>query len=145
MRRISTIVPFIQFSFLALIIFAVVSANPCLAQDAFSGQLDSHPGSPSPQTQAPILPAATNGTIGPPTPYNGPVQTPTSPGAYNGPRLQGVMTAGTVRVNPNIFQENPAVIFAVPVVAFGLFLLLRRKRASVWEMGAVAAVILTLS
>lgn len=52
------------------------------------------------------------------------------------------MTAGTVKIPPQSILDLPIYVLAVPAVAFILYLVVRRNRASIWEMGLVSALIL---
>lgn len=111
----------------ALAATALTTATPLTshAQDSFN----SIPQTPSAGNQVPQLQGATMGTIGPP--------------GCNATVIQGVMTAGTVRVHnsPDI-SGLPAHYLAVPLMAFALFLFVRRNRASIWEMGIASSLIL---
>lgn len=108
-----------------LVLLAVTPA--CFAQDQSSPNLTDY-ATPS-VGSAPQLPGATNGTIGPPG----------GDATFISKRSEGLM------VKRNVFEECPAAVFTVPVVALAVFLLVRRKRSSMWEMGTVASVILALS
>lgn len=55
--------------------------------------------------------------------------------------IQRVMTAVSVNNSPDI-SGIPAHYMAVPLVAFALFLFVRRNRASIWEMGIASSLIL---
>lgn len=122
----------------ALAVTALASGTPLPghAQDAFvaDGPQPSRAptvfyASPSGGADPPSLQGATMGTIGPPR--------------ADATVIQGVMTAGTVRVDPMSRLTNlPLHYLAVPVVAFALFLIVRRNRASIWEMGIVSSLIL---
>lgn len=110
---------------------AALSVQFTLAQEAFDSAPDStrsanatNPAfSPTPSL-APILPGATNGTIGP-------------PGA-DAMVVSGGSPRGAVVLN---VLRYPAEWFAVPLTALLLFFLVRRKRASFWELGLVTSVI----
>lgn len=118
-------------------IAAALSVQFAVAQDAFeavpdpgsSGKGASHGfnGAPSfspTPSMAPVLPGATNGTIG--------------PQGADAVVLSGGGTGGAVVVN--VFRY-PGEWLAVPLTAFLLFFLVRRKRASFWETGLVTSVI----
>lgn len=90
------------------------------------------PDTPAPMYQkegrAPILPGATNGTIGPP--------------GGDTTSIMGVMTAGTVRVNhsPSYAWLVPVSVCSVAAVMFALTM--RKKRGALWVLGGCAALIL---
>ncbi|MBY0550350.1 MAG: hypothetical protein K2W95_23935 [Candidatus Obscuribacterales bacterium] len=115
----------------ALVATALAAATPLKshAQESFT----SFPQPPS--EQPPQLQGATMGTIG--------------PQGGDATVIQGVMTAGTVRaMAPGYVYVSPEITdlashyMAVPLVAFALFLFVRRNRASIWEMGIASSLIL---
>lgn len=119
-------------------IAAALSVQFAAAQDAFDAVPDPGPsgrgassgvtGSPSfnpTPSMAPILPGATNGTIGP----QGADVVVVSGGGTRGAAVLNVL-------------RYPAEWFAVPLTALMFFFLVRRKRASFWEMGLVTSVLL---
>ena len=110
----------------------LATAQPCLAQSAFD-----HAGSP--QGNAPMLPGATSvpclqgatmGTIGPP--------------GGDASVITGIDVTQFSSTANNSF-DLPPFLLADPTVALALFLLIRRKRTSMWEMGIVTSVILGIS
>jgi hypothetical protein len=123
---------------------SVASQPECQAQN--SGSV--------PQSEAPILPGSTNGvpplqgatmgTIGPPSADStvSPDMCATPPQEEGAPVISSVMTAGTVKISPQSILDLPIYVLAVPAVAFILYLVVRRNRASIWEMGLVSALIL---
>lgn len=101
------------------------------AQDAFetvsAGPGTVTNGTPAQTPMAPLLPGATNGTIGP-------------QGADTNV-VSGVNTAVTLRAKALNAPRYPVEWFAIPVTALALFFFVRRKRASFWELGLVSSVI----
>lgn len=104
--------------------FIATSINPpsCLAQYLPAYEKQS---SGQPQSSAPQLPGATNGTIGPPG------QDPFV--------IEGVAQAPTTKKGENWLP------IGINMVAFiAIFLLIRRKKADIWAMGAGVATIMVV-
>lgn len=116
----------------------------------------------------PMLPGATNGTIGPPGGDSLVIQGVNTVGSPNpgAPYLQGA-TMGTIgpdsgtpmavmdpganavpRCTMGVCYEKPKsdmklyCAFLIPVISAVLFFFLRRKKTSMWEMGVTASIVL---
>lgn len=87
----------------------------------------------TPQSSAPMLPGATNGTIGPPG-LQGSMLTGASPMAY-APEPQSI----------NVAQADPRWIVVGVLGLLSIFVLIRRYANSLWKMGAVAASVILVA